>query len=229
MTLAWKRLRMSRGLALLSSSRRSRPGAVDRQAGRRRPRHRRPGRRGRRPPEPRSKAGEAEPEPAATPPDWKGLRRDTGYFLGYQFVVIGVLYVMPTSVTNWDRERRPPRQVVGQRHPSHLGRGRLLHQLHPASVLGRDVLHPRPGARPEPLGIARLLDPALDPVRVRRRGPVREAVLPGPRHHAAASARCSASSSSRRSATTSSPRRARSTAGTSSRWSSPIRWVPPTT
>jgi hypothetical protein len=41
-----------------------------------------------------------EPEPG---PDWKGVRRDTQYFLGYQFAVIGILYVMPTSTTNWDR------------------------------------------------------------------------------------------------------------------------------
>ena len=47
---------------------------------------------------------EAEPDTAAPPPDWKGLRRDTGYFLGYQFLVIGALYVMPVSVTNWDRD-----------------------------------------------------------------------------------------------------------------------------
>ena len=128
----------------------------------------------------------AEPEPLAIPPDWKGVRRDTGYFLGYQFVAIAVLYVMPTSVTNWDRSGDHLEQVVGQRHPSHLGRRRLLHQLPPASVLGRDVLHPRPRARPEPLAIGRLLGPSLDPVRVRRRGPVREAVLSGSRHHAAA-------------------------------------------
>jgi len=36
-------------------------------------------------------------------PDWKGLRRDTWYFLGYQFVAVGVLYVMPETVTNFDR------------------------------------------------------------------------------------------------------------------------------
>ncbi len=35
--------------------------------------------------------------------DWKGLRRDTLYFAGYQFVVVGVLYAMPESVTNWDK------------------------------------------------------------------------------------------------------------------------------
>ena len=54
--------------------------------------------------------------------------------------------------------------------------------LHP--YWGADVLHPRPGARPGPLAIARLLGPSLDPVRVRRRGPVRAPVLPGSRRHA---------------------------------------------
>ena len=43
------------------------------------------------------------PEEEAIPPDWKGLRQDTKYFLAYQFAVIGVLYVLPESVTNWDR------------------------------------------------------------------------------------------------------------------------------
>ena len=37
------------------------------------------------------------------PADWKGLRRDTAYFLGYQFVAVAALYTAPTSVTNWDR------------------------------------------------------------------------------------------------------------------------------
>ena len=54
-------------------------------------------------PDPTLESPTAEPEPMAPPPDWKGLRRDTGYFLGYQFVSIAVLYVMPTEVTNWDR------------------------------------------------------------------------------------------------------------------------------
>jgi hypothetical protein len=39
--------------------------------------------------------------PAAAP-DWQGLRRDTGYFMAYQAVIIGVLYAMPTSVSKWD-------------------------------------------------------------------------------------------------------------------------------
>jgi hypothetical protein len=43
------------------------------------------------------------PEPALAP-DWKGVRRDTYHFLGYQFAVLGLLYVMPTSVTNWEQD-----------------------------------------------------------------------------------------------------------------------------
>ena len=43
------------------------------------------------------------PDAEVATPDWKGLRQDTKYFLAYQFVAIGVLYVMPESVTNWDR------------------------------------------------------------------------------------------------------------------------------
>lgn len=36
--------------------------------------------------------------------DWQGLRRDTKYFLGYQVAIVGALYLMPDSVTNWDKE-----------------------------------------------------------------------------------------------------------------------------
>jgi len=35
-------------------------------------------------------------------PDWPGLRRDTAYFLGYQFVTIAVLYAAPESISGWD-------------------------------------------------------------------------------------------------------------------------------
>jgi hypothetical protein len=58
-------------------------------------------------PEPASPSMPAIESPAPEPllaPDWKGVRRDTYYFLGYQFAVIGVLYLMPTSVTNWNRD-----------------------------------------------------------------------------------------------------------------------------
>lgn len=37
-------------------------------------------------------------------PDKQGLERDTKYFLGYQLVIVGALYLMPESVTNWDKE-----------------------------------------------------------------------------------------------------------------------------
>ena len=163
------------------------------------------------------------------PPDWKGIRRDTSYFLGYQFIVIGVLYVMPTSVTTgtaatttsskwWDNVTHPG-----------FDDDTLFINYVLASVLGRDLLHPRPGTRPEPLAIVRLLGLSLDPVRVRRRGPVREAVLSGSRRHPRGRL------VARRVRLRADPRqhqgqgRARSTTGTSWRWSSPIPWEPPTT
>jgi len=31
----------------------------------------------------------------------KGIGRDTAFFLGYQVVFAGILYLMPESVTNW--------------------------------------------------------------------------------------------------------------------------------
>ena len=55
------------------------------------------------PPDPAAVIEIREPGPSTSTPDWKGLRRDTGYFLGYQFMAIAVMYTMPTSVTNWDR------------------------------------------------------------------------------------------------------------------------------
>lgn len=38
--------------------------------------------------------------------DRKGLRRDTWYFVGYQFVAIGILYTMPEDVTGWTAEQK---------------------------------------------------------------------------------------------------------------------------
>ena len=38
--------------------------------------------------------------------DWRGLRRDTGYFLAYQFAVIGILYIAPESVSGWSDEQK---------------------------------------------------------------------------------------------------------------------------
>lgn len=39
-------------------------------------------------------------------PDRKGLRRDTKYFIGVQVVTIGVLYLMPESVSSWSDEEK---------------------------------------------------------------------------------------------------------------------------
>ncbi|MBI5740336.1 MAG: DUF3943 domain-containing protein [Nitrospirae bacterium] len=38
--------------------------------------------------------------------DWKGIKRDTLYFMGYQFAVIGALYVAPESVSSWSNEQK---------------------------------------------------------------------------------------------------------------------------
>jgi len=38
--------------------------------------------------------------------DPKGLRRDTWYFVGYQFVAVGILYLMPESTTGWTDEQK---------------------------------------------------------------------------------------------------------------------------
>lgn len=41
-----------------------------------------------------------------TRPDWRGVRRDTAYFLGYQFAGIAVLYFAPESISGWDSEQK---------------------------------------------------------------------------------------------------------------------------
>ena len=49
-----------------------------------------------------------EPFPwRATPPgtpDYRGAARDTGYFMLYQTVIIGVIYVLPESISGWSKE-----------------------------------------------------------------------------------------------------------------------------
>jgi hypothetical protein len=42
--------------------------------------------------------------PAAREPDWQGLKRDTLYFMGYQAAVIGVIYALPESISDWDNK-----------------------------------------------------------------------------------------------------------------------------
>jgi hypothetical protein len=44
--------------------------------------------------------------PASLAPDWSGLKKDTAYFLGWQFVVIGALYSSPESVSSWSPEEK---------------------------------------------------------------------------------------------------------------------------
>src|SRR5512139_201405 len=41
-----------------------------------------------------------------TQPDWRGVRRDIAYFLGYQFVAIGALYIAPESISGWSDEQK---------------------------------------------------------------------------------------------------------------------------
>jgi hypothetical protein len=44
--------------------------------------------------------------PGALERDWAGLGRDTAFFVGYEAVVAGVLYLLPESVTKWTAEQR---------------------------------------------------------------------------------------------------------------------------
>jgi hypothetical protein len=44
--------------------------------------------------------------PLPREPDASGLRQDTHYFLGYQFFVLGILYVMPEGVSGWSPEQK---------------------------------------------------------------------------------------------------------------------------
>jgi hypothetical protein len=41
-----------------------------------------------------------------SPADYDGLKRDTAYFFGYQFFIVGALYVMPESVSSWSDEQK---------------------------------------------------------------------------------------------------------------------------
>jgi len=39
-------------------------------------------------------------------PDWRGVRRDTYYFLGHQFAILALLYAAPESVSGWDSDAK---------------------------------------------------------------------------------------------------------------------------
>jgi len=38
--------------------------------------------------------------------DWKGIGRDTAFFMGYQVVFAGILYFLPESVTGWTEDQK---------------------------------------------------------------------------------------------------------------------------
>ncbi len=48
----------------------------------------------------------SQPSVDSDPPDRRGLRRDTWYFLGYQWVTIGILYAAPESISGWTEEQK---------------------------------------------------------------------------------------------------------------------------
>jgi hypothetical protein len=52
------------------------------------------------------------PAPSTLGRDWGGIGRDTALLLGYQVVTVGVLYVLPESVTKWTAEQKH----TGARH-----------------------------------------------------------------------------------------------------------------
>jgi hypothetical protein len=57
--------------------------------------------------DPGASSGRARPGQASTAaPDAAGLRRDTWYFLGGQFLIIGVLYVGPERLSGWSDEQK---------------------------------------------------------------------------------------------------------------------------
>jgi hypothetical protein len=42
----------------------------------------------------------------ASEPDFEGIKRDTWYFFGYQAAAIGIIYVMPESISGWSEESK---------------------------------------------------------------------------------------------------------------------------
>lgn len=48
--------------------------------------------------------------------DYAGLKRDTYYFFGFQFSIIGVLYVAPESVSGWSEEQKQNFTIEKYKH-----------------------------------------------------------------------------------------------------------------
>jgi len=53
-----------------------------------------------------SVADDGHAAPSTVARDWRGLGRDTAFFVGYEAVAAGVLYVLPEDVTKWSPEQR---------------------------------------------------------------------------------------------------------------------------
>ncbi len=48
----------------------------------------------------------SQKEPSKPQRDWKGIGRDTAFFMGYQVVFAGVLWLLPESVTSWTEDQK---------------------------------------------------------------------------------------------------------------------------
>ncbi len=49
--------------------------------------------------------------PRQSEPDWPGLERDTYYYLGLQWVAIGVIYVLPNEFSGWSDSEKESNQL----------------------------------------------------------------------------------------------------------------------
>ncbi len=49
--------------------------------------------------------------PRQTEPDWRGLRRDSYYFLGLQWAAIGAIYVLPDEFSGWSDSEKETNQL----------------------------------------------------------------------------------------------------------------------
>jgi hypothetical protein len=45
-------------------------------------------------------------EPVTTGPDWVGLGRDTAFLVGYQLALAGILWALPSDISNWSEEEK---------------------------------------------------------------------------------------------------------------------------
>ncbi len=49
--------------------------------------------------------------PRQSEPDWPGLKRDTYYYLGLQWVAIGIIYVLPNEFSGWSDSEKETNQL----------------------------------------------------------------------------------------------------------------------